>query len=193
MAVADVLAPIYASDICNHHEDVVQSLYFGDLKRKRPFLNTLRPRQNGRHFADDTFNGIFLNKNIWFSINVSLTFLPKGRINNIPALVQIMAWRRPGDKPLSEPMMVFVPMHICVTRPQWVNEFPCLCNYILHHVLSDEIASSASAATLKNTAEPRYKTSTWSRHVMETLPALLALYLGNLLLTVNAQCCFCCC
>ena len=32
-----------------------------------------------------------------------------------------MAWRRPGDKPLSEPMLVFVPTHICVTRPQWVK------------------------------------------------------------------------
>ena len=37
------------------------------------------------------------------------------------ALVQIMAWRRPGDKPLSEPMMVSLLTHICVTRPQWVN------------------------------------------------------------------------
>ena len=35
----------------------------------------------------------------------SLEFVPKGRINNIPALVKIMAWRRSGDKPLSEPMM----------------------------------------------------------------------------------------
>ena len=32
-----------------------------------------------------------------------------------------MAWRRPGDKPLSEPMMVRLPTHICVTRPQWVK------------------------------------------------------------------------
>ena len=30
-----------------------------------------------------------------------------GPINNIPALVQIMAWRRQGDKPLSEPMIVY--------------------------------------------------------------------------------------
>ena len=35
-----------------------------------------------------------------------MNFVPKGPIDNIPALVQIMAWRRPGDKPLSEPMMV---------------------------------------------------------------------------------------
>ena len=33
-------------------------------------------------------------------------FVPKRPINNIPALGQIMAWRRPGDKPLSEPMIV---------------------------------------------------------------------------------------
>ena len=32
-----------------------------------------------------------------------------------------MAWRRPGDKPLSEPMMVSLSTHICVARPQWVN------------------------------------------------------------------------
>ena len=32
-----------------------------------------------------------------------------------------MAWRRPGDKPLSDPMMTRLPTHICVTRPQWVN------------------------------------------------------------------------
>ena len=41
-----------------------------------------------------------------------------GPINNIPPLVQITAWRRPGDKPLSEPTMVSLLTHI---RPQWVN------------------------------------------------------------------------
>ena len=84
-------------------------------------LNLLRPRQNGRHFADDTLNRIFLNENVRISIKISLKFAPKGPFNNIPALVQIKAWRRPGDKPLSEPMMVRLPTHICVTRPQWVN------------------------------------------------------------------------
>ena len=47
-----------------------------------------------------------------------------GPINNIPALVQIMAWRRPGDKPLSGPMMFRLLTHICVTRPQWVKLSP---------------------------------------------------------------------
>ena len=81
-------------------------------------FNTLRPRQNGRHFADDTFKRIFMNENVRTSINISLKLVPKGLINNIPALVQIMAWRRSGDKPLSEPMMVRLPTHICVTLPQ---------------------------------------------------------------------------
>ena len=74
-----------------------------------------------RHFADDIFKCIFLNGNIWIPIKISLKFVPKGPINNIPALAQILAWRRSGDKPLSEPMMVSLLTHICVTRPQWVN------------------------------------------------------------------------
>ena len=37
-------------------------------------------------------------------------------------MVQIMAWRRPGNKPLSEAMIVSLLTHICVTRPQWVKE-----------------------------------------------------------------------
>ena len=84
-------------------------------------LNTLRPRQNGRHFPDDIFKCIFLNENGRISIKMSLKIVPKGPINYIPALVQIMAWRRPGDKPLSEPMLVSLLMHVCVTRPQWFN------------------------------------------------------------------------
>ena len=95
----------------------IYSSSIGDTAR----INTLRPRQSGRHFADEIFKCIFLNENVWIPITISLKFVPKGPINNIPALVQIMAWRRPGDKPLSEPMMVVLPTHICVTRPQWVK------------------------------------------------------------------------
>ena len=47
-------------------------------------------------------------------------FVPKVPIKNIPALVQIMAWRRSGAKPLSEPMIVSLMTHICITRPQLV-------------------------------------------------------------------------
>ena len=84
-------------------------------------VNTLRPRQYGCLFPNDIFKSIFFNENVQILIKISLTFAPKAPINNIPALVQIMAWRRPGDKPLSEPMMVKLLTHICVTRPQWVK------------------------------------------------------------------------
>ena len=69
-------------------------------------------RQYGGHFADDIFKCIFLNENVRISIEYLRKFVPKGPINNIPALVQIMAWRRAGNKPLSEPMMVSLPTHI---------------------------------------------------------------------------------
>ena len=82
-------------------------------------FNALRPRQNGRHFADDIIKFIFFNENSCISINISLKFVPEGQINDIPVLVQIMARRRPGDKPLSEPMMASLLTYICVTRPQW--------------------------------------------------------------------------
>ena len=48
---------------------------------------TLKPRQNGRHFADDIFKCIFLNENVLILIKISLKFVPTGPINNIPALV----------------------------------------------------------------------------------------------------------
>ena len=63
-------------------------------------VNTLGgPRKIGRHFAD-IFKCIFLGMKIYeFSIKISLKFVPKGPVDNIPALVQIMAWRRHGVKP----------------------------------------------------------------------------------------------
>ena len=74
----------------------------------------------------------FMNENVWILIKISLKFVPQGPINNFPALVQIMAWRRPGDKPLSEPMMVNLLTHICVTRHQCVNSLApgsCGCKF----------------------------------------------------------------
>ena len=57
----------------------------------------------------DTFKHIFFNENFTMPIKISLKFVPRAPINNIPALVQIMAWGCPGDKPLSESMMVSLP------------------------------------------------------------------------------------
>ena len=59
-------------------------------------FNSLSPRWNRRHFADDIFKCISLNENVMIAIKFSLKFIPKGSINNIPALVQLMAWRRPA-------------------------------------------------------------------------------------------------
>ena len=100
--------------------DQWRALY--DFFSKLKFLiNTLRPRQNDQHFPNDMFKCLFLFENVWIWIKISRKFVPKVRMNNIPALVQIMAWRRIGDKPLSEPMMVNLLTHICVTQPQWVK------------------------------------------------------------------------
>ena len=77
-------------------------------------VNTLRPNK-----MDAVFQTTFSNAFSW--IKISLKIVPKGPINNIPTLVQIMAWHKPGDKPLSEPMVVSFLRHICITRSQWVN------------------------------------------------------------------------
>ena len=124
------------------------------------WINTLRPGQNGRNFADDIFKRIFLNENVWTPIKISLKFIPKGPINNIPALVQIMALRWPGDKPLSEPMMVRLPTHICVTRPQWVNASPWEHNlfefvlnelpiWMVFHLIDNECSSIRNPLTME--------------------------------------------
>ena len=55
--------------------------------------------------ADDIFKWIFLNENDMILIQISLKFVPRSPIDNKPALVQVMAWRRIGDKPLPEPVM----------------------------------------------------------------------------------------
>ena len=76
----------------------------------------------GRNKMDAISQTTFSSAFPWMKMFEFRLKVPKGPITNIPALVQIMAWRRPGDKPLSEPMMVRLPTHMCVTRPQWVNQ-----------------------------------------------------------------------
>ena len=82
----------------------------------------LRPRLNGRHLADDLFKFIFLNEMYEFRkkfhwglfLRIQLQYCSIGW-----PLVKIMAWCRADNKPLSEPMMARLLMHICVTQPQW--------------------------------------------------------------------------
>ena len=80
-------------------------------------LNTLR-----HHFAGDIFKCIFFTSgNVWIPIKISLKFVSKGPINNMPALLQIMDGRCSGDKPLPEPTIVSLSMLFCVTWSYWVN------------------------------------------------------------------------
>ena len=87
------------------------------------FFNTMRLRQNGRHFPDNIFKCFFFNENVWISDDDFTYLVIKGPINNITALVQIMAWHWPGKRLVSEPMMLSLLMHICVTRPLWINGY----------------------------------------------------------------------
>ena len=86
----------------------------------------------GRDKMAAIFRTTFLNAFSWMKM---LKFRLRNHwnlflINNIPAMVQIMAWRPSGDKPLSEPMVVSLLTHICVTRPQWDNEtLDCMKNF----------------------------------------------------------------
>ena len=94
----------------------------------RDRFNSLRLSRNGRHFPDDIFKCIFLNKmyRLWLRFHWSL--FPRVQLIIFEHLVQTMAWRRPGDDPLFEAMVVGLLTHICVTRPQ-------LFNYILYKIL----------------------------------------------------------
>ena len=113
-------------------------------------LNTLRPKQNGRHFADDTFKPIFLNENIRISNKISLKFVPKVPINNIPALVQIMAWRRPGHKPLSEPTIVSLPTSLGLNELWcWRKNIPALgINTMPADALAPKVARASAGMVL---------------------------------------------
>ena len=75
-------------------------------------INTLRPGQN-----------------ICISIRMALKFVPMGPINNVRGLVQMMAWRLQGNRPLSEPMIVSLLTHICVTRLQWFKDISLNAHY----------------------------------------------------------------
>ena len=94
----------------------------------------------------------FSNAFSWMEIpiKISLEFIPTGPINNIPALVQTMAWHRRGDKPLFEPMMVRLPTHICVTRPQWVKTCGRNIAYDITSKLCIHVATLSQARYIQN-------------------------------------------
>ena len=82
------------------------------------YVDILRLRQNGRYCADDIFNHIFMNEKCFIFINISSKFVPRGSVNNIPVLVQMIAWCRQVTSHYLNPWYPSLLMHTCVTRPQ---------------------------------------------------------------------------
>ena len=66
------------------------------------------PVLNGRHFADDFFRCILVNEKFCNLIKISLKSVPQGLVDNNQALIHIMTWCRPGDKPLSDPRLTWL-------------------------------------------------------------------------------------
>ena len=104
---------INAQDGCKNHTFEITA-----VSARGQWVNTMRPRQNGCHFAD-IFSCIFFNE-IYISINVLLKFDHKTHNNNIAELVHTMAWQA-----ITWTNGVYWLTHIWVTRPQWVNGICC--------------------------------------------------------------------
>ena len=92
--------------IISYHFSIFEAIYIAffyvwlsyDVDCRKLGLNTLRMRLNRRHFANVILKCIFLKENVLISTEISRNVIPMCPINNIPALVQIMAWRCAGDK-----------------------------------------------------------------------------------------------
>ena len=67
-------------------------------------VNTLKPKQNGHHFADNIFKYTLIKK-VRILIKISLKLFSSGQFNNKPAVIEIIAWCLTGIKPLFEPIL----------------------------------------------------------------------------------------
>ena len=81
----------------------------------------------------------------WLKFHWSLS---RRGINNISSLVQIMAWRRPGGKPLSEPMIISLPTYM---RRSAINCWKCLGVYSAQWLLMTWCWSTRSSIPTKLT------------------------------------------
>ena len=111
------------------------------------------------------------------NFDYNFQFIPKGPTNNIPVLVQIMACWRQGENPLSEPKMVRLPTHICVTRLHWVQGLLIMFHVTLHS--SGSFSNEWKLVDLSNSSQ-------WSKGYINLLHLLLsctgASCYGNVLL-----------
>ena len=110
---------------------------WGDL------INTLGSSNNGSHFADNIFKYLSLIDNCWILFKfIQLKCVSNGPIWNESTLVQIMAWLRIGNKPLSEPKAgiaywrllayIFYIGHSALYKgnTNQINQHPKLCIYL---------------------------------------------------------------
>ena len=88
------------------------------LIQRHFFVNTLGPRQNDRHFPDDIFNCILLKENICLKFQIKCSKLYNLQYSSIgldnglaPTRRQAIIWT-----------IYRLPTHVCVTRPEWVNQ-----------------------------------------------------------------------
>ena len=88
-----------------------------------PGLTHLPLAKKAAILADDIFKCSLLNENDRISIQISLKFVPRNPIDNKPAMIQVMAWRWIGDKPLPAPMMAqFTDAYMRRAGVGWVME-----------------------------------------------------------------------
>ena len=69
------------------------------------FFYKIEANQNNCHFPDNISKVIFLTENCCSLIKKSLKFVHEGFIDNMSAMIQIMAWQRTDNKQSSEPMV----------------------------------------------------------------------------------------
>ena len=105
---------------CVHLPGKMSSILMRWILHNYPNPSHIEAQTKWPLFRDNIFKCIFLNENVWIFNKISLKFVPEAPSNTIPALVQVMAWRWSGDKPLSQPMMVRWPLHICINRVRYL-------------------------------------------------------------------------
>ena len=120
------IVPCNETWLCNTKRSFKNSYHLPDpfcsLVCGFQIFNTLRPRQVAAISQMTLSKAFYWMKKLKFRLKFHWNlFLRIQYINNIPLLVQIMAYRLVGAKPFSEPMMVRLPTHIYVTRLQWIK------------------------------------------------------------------------
>ena len=96
------------------------------------WVNTLRPRQNGRHCPDDRFKWILMHKDVCISIKMSLKFVRGVQLTIFQHWRRPMAWRQPGNQDLKSGthytyQLVFPKLWLCPANhsPGYCSNLPC--------------------------------------------------------------------